>query len=233
MSLNLFPQQILKINLYLIFFLIFVNALGIISKYYFDHDSVYGFVPLFDFNTEKNIPTLFSSITLIIASILLLSISLTHKKLKSSYIMWFGLSVIFLFLSIDEIHSIHERFGKPTREAFNTSGLLFYAWIIPYGVALVIFIITYSNFLIKLPKNTMILFFVSGVIFILGAIGFEMLGGRQHELYGSSSILYAFYYTCEESLEMIGIAIFIYTLLSYIIEQFESVKIIISKKITK
>ena len=229
MSLNLFPQQILKINLYLIFFLIFANTLGIISKYYFDHNTVYGLISLFDVNTERNIPTLYSSIALIIASILLLTISLTHKKLKSSYIMWFGLSVIFLFLSIDEISSIHERFIKPTREAFNTSGLLFYAWIIPYGIALVVFIIAYSNFLFKLPQKTMILFVVSGATFVSGTIGFEMLGGRQADLYGNSNILYAFYYTCEESLEMIGVATFIYTLLSYSLNQFDSIKVTVSK----
>ena len=231
MSLNLFPQQILKINLYLIFLLMFANTLGIISIYYFDHDTVYGLIRLFDFNTEKNIPTFYSSIALIIVSVLLLSIALTHKKLKSSYVMWLGLSVIFLFLSIDEISSIHERFGQTTREALNTSGPLFYAWIIPYGIALIIFILAYSKFLFELPKNTMVLFLVSGITFISGAIGFEMLGGRQADLYGISNILYSFYYTCEESLEMIGIAIFIYTLLSYMVNQFESVKITVSKKI--
>jgi len=230
MNLKLFPKQILKINMYLIFFLLLANILGIISKYYFDLQSIYGLVPLFDFDTEKNIPTFYSSIALLFTSILLYSIALAHKKLKSSYLMWLGLSLIFLFLSIDEISQIHERFTKPTRDAFQTSGILFFAWIIPYGILLVIFIISYSKFLFNLPKNTMILFLVSGTIFVSGAIGFEMLGGRHAELYGGNNILYFFYYTCEEFLEMTGIAIFIYTLLSYMINQFESIKITISEK---
>ena len=135
-----------------------------------------------------------------------------------------------MFLSIDEIASIHERFVNPTKETFKTSGLLYYAWIIPYGIGLIGFIIVYSKFLFELPKDTMVLFLVSGFTFIAGAIGFEMLGGRQDELYGNRNILYSFYYTCEESLEMIGIAIFIYTLLSYMVNQFESIKITISNK---
>lgn len=139
MSLNLSPQKILKINVFLILFLLSANILGIISKYYFDHGTVYGLIALFDFDTEKNIPTLYSSIALIVVSILLWSISITHKNLKSSYIMWFGLSLIFLFLAIDEIASIHERLEKPTRDAFKTSGFLLYAWVIPYGIALVVF----------------------------------------------------------------------------------------------
>ena len=106
-----------------------------------------------------------------------------------------------MFLSIDEIASIHERFVNPTKETFKTSGLLYYAWIIPYGIGLIGFIIVYSKFLFELPKDTMVLFLVSGFTFIAGAIGFEMLGGRQDELYGNRNILYSFYYTCEESLE--------------------------------
>ena len=207
-----------------------MNILGIISKYFFDHHTIYGLVPLFDFDTERNTPTMYSAIALIFASVLLLYIALTHKKLKLPYIMWLGLSVIFLFLSIDEVTKIHERLGDPTREAFNTSGLLFFGWMIPYGIALVIFIIAYSRFLFKLPKDTMILFLISGAVFISGAIGFEMLGGRQVELYGYSNLLYSFYYTCEESLEMIGVALFIYALLSYIVNQLDSIKITISKK---
>ena len=95
MGIKLLPKEIFKKNLYLILFLLLANILGLISKYYFDHGTVYGLIALFDFNTEKNIPTLYSSIALIIASILLWSIALTHKNLKSSYIMWVGLSLIF------------------------------------------------------------------------------------------------------------------------------------------
>jgi len=233
MNIQLFPKKILKVNLYLILFLCSANIVGIIVKYYFDHPNAYGLIPLFDFDTEKNIPTFYSAIALLVVSILLWFIALAHKNLKSSYIMWFGLSLIFLFLSIDEISSIHERFGKPTRDAFKTSGFLFFAWIIPYGIALIIFIIAYSKFLFKLPKNTLILFLVSGIIFISGAIGFEMIGGRHVYLYGGNDIIYSFYYTCEESLEMLGISIFIYTLLSYIVDQFEFIKITLSNKSIK
>ncbi len=83
-----------------------------------------------------------------------------------------------------------------------------------------IFVIAYLKFLIGLPKRIMVLFVVSGLIFVSGAIGFELLGGRHAELYGTSDLVYTIYYTCEELLEMLGIATFIYTLLSYITSQF-------------
>lgn len=230
MSISLYPKDIFKMNLSLIFLLMSANILGIVSKFYFDHDYVYGLIGLFDFDTEKNIPTFYSAIALLIASILLSLIAMANKKVKSSYIQWLGLSLIFLFLSIDEISSIHESLISTTRYALNTSGLLYYAWVIPYGTALGVFIIVYSKFLLKLPKNIMILFLISGITFVTGAIGFEMFGGRHVELYGKNNIIYAFYYSIEESLEMFGIAIFIYTLLTYITNEFESIKIAIVKK---
>jgi len=230
MSVYLSPQKILKINVSLILFLLSANLLGIISRFYFDHDTVYGLIELFDFNKEKNIPSLYSSIALVVVSVLLWSIAMIHKNIKLSYVMWLGLSLIFLFLAIDETSSIHERLGKPTRDVFKTSGLLYFAWVIPYGIALVVFIVGYAKFLFNLPRNTMILFIVSGATFVSGAIGFEMLGGRQAYLYGANNVLYSIYYTCEEFLEMIGIAIFIYTLLSYMVDQFGYIKITLSKQ---
>jgi len=76
----------------------------------------------------------------------------------------------------------------------------------------------------------MILFVSSGSIFTTGAIGFEILGAPYYESHGNQSIIYAFFYTCEESFEMIGIVIFIYALLKYITSQFKSLKITVMEK---
>ena len=55
------------------------------------------------------------------------------------------------------------------------------------------------------------------------------MGGMQEELNGTNNILYSFFYTCEELLEMLGVAIFIYTLLTYIVNQFECMTITVTK----
>ncbi|OQY50149.1 MAG: hypothetical protein B6230_06850, partial [Desulfobacteraceae bacterium 4572_89] len=62
--------------------------------------------------------------------------------------------------------------------------------------------------------KTMSLFISSGVVFLLGAVGFEMLGAREAQLHSYESIRYAVFYTVEEFLEMTGIVIFIYGLLT-------------------
>ena len=186
------------------------NILGLISKFYFDHDYFFGLIPLFDFNIEKNIPTLYSSLILIFCSILLAFIASAHKKQKTSYIPWVGLSLIFLFLSIDETASIHEQLSKPFRFGLNTSGLLYHAWVIPYGFILAVLIIIYFRFLMRQTKNIRNLFVLSGTTYVIGALGFELLGGWQNDFFGTNNITYSILYTCEEFLEMLGIVIFIY-----------------------
>lgn len=231
MKVEICPKKIFNQLLYIIIILFFANVIGIVSQFYFDFDNKYyrGLILFFNFNVERNIPTLYSSFTFIIVSILLLFIASTHKRMGSSYLPWSGLAVVFLFLSIDEIVSIHERFTVPVRGLLNTSGFLFYAWVIPYGIALVVFVIIHLKFLMSLPKKIRILFIVSGAIFVTGAIGFEMLGGRHHDLYGDEDLIYSLLYTGEEFLEMLGIAIMIYALLLYIASQFKFLTISIKE----
>jgi len=229
MSIDLLKKEVFIKMVYFILFLLLANITGIVFKFYVGHDYIYGLVPLFDFDAEKNIPTLYSSFAIIIASMFLAVIALAQKKQRESWVPWIGLSVIFLFLSIDEVASIHERLVEPVRETLNTSGLLYFAWVIPYGGAVGIFFICYLKFLIDLPRKIMILFVASGLIFVSGAIGFELLGGMHVELYGRENIIYSIYYTCEEFLEMIGIATFIYALLSYITHKSTSFTLTIGK----
>ncbi len=225
MNIKICPKIVFTRFLYLILLLLLANIIGIVSKFYFDQDHFSGLIHLFDFNIENNIPTLFSSLALIFCSVLLAFIASTHKKQNSSYIPWAGLSLIFLFLSVDEIASIHERLGAQFRIAFNTSGLLYHAWVIPYGVILVVFIIVYFRFLTRQTKSIRNLFVVSGTTYVTGALGFELLGGWQNVLYGSNNLTYSILYTCEEFLEMLGIVIFIYALLVYITQQFKPLTI--------
>jgi len=208
------PRKILNSHIALISLLLLANILSIINELYFGKS-----IPILNFNEERNIPTFFSSFALIICSALLYLIAINNKKTNTSYIPWFGLSFIFLFLSIDETLTVHEKITEPTREVFEASGFLFYAWVIPYGIALIIFIAAYAKFLFYLPRNIMLLFLASGFTFVSGAIGFELLGGYHAETFGENNVLYYIYYTCEEFLEMLGIAILLYTLLTHMENQ--------------
>ncbi len=226
MDIVIYPKKVFVYFLWVILILLAADLLGIISTYYFGHNNVYGLVNLFDFDTERNIPTFYSTIALFFVSVLLYLITLVHKKLKSSYFLWLGLSIIFLFLSVDEFISIHERLVTPMSKLFMAAEQVHpAAWAIPYGTVLLVIIMVYTRFLIGLSKRIRNLFLLSGTVFVSGAIGFEYLGGRYYMLYGEDNLTYALLYTCEEFLEMLGIVFFIYTLLLYIVTELQSLKI--------
>jgi len=210
-------------------FLLAAHLTVIFIKVLTGHDEMLGLTPLFDLGAEKNIPTLYSSCSMIISSLLLWVIALKHKKDGLPYFYWVVLAGLFLFLAVDETASIHERLMDPLRVSLHTSGLFYFAWIIPYGLALTLFVGSYIPFLLRLPKKTMFLFVASGATYVAGAIGFEMLGGKEAEAQGFQSNMFFLFVTFEETLEMLGIVLFIYTLLDYICDEFEFITVTIKK----
>jgi len=212
------PKKILGILFIIILSLEIANIFGLI--FYFNDNNIRWFFNLFNIATEGNIPTYYSSITILFASFLLGFISLFRKTNGLSYSLWLILSIIFFYLSIDESVQIHERVGTLFEDNFNFTGYLSWAWVVPYGLSVIIFsVVYYFKFLPQLPKKIFWLFIISGSIYIIGAIGFEMLAAKNHSSSFFSEILNAIYYSIEEFLEMLGIALFIYSLLLYIKEE--------------
>ena len=225
------PRKVFIWQLCLIFLLFILHAIAevlYVNGILTDYPGVKFGLYLFDFDEEVNIPTFYSAIAILCSSIILLSIATMEKMSNSNYLYWLVLSIIFFFLSIDEIASIHERFGDLIKRHFDLTGVFFFAWVVPYGIAVVIFCILSLKFLIDLPRNFRYLFILSGATFVLGAIGLEMLGARHTELQGRDNITYWIITTCEELLEMLGISLFIYTLLRYIVTNYGGITISLS-----
>ena len=76
-----------------------------------------------------------------------------------------------------------------------------------------------------LPKTTRINFIIAAIIYITGLIGIEMLGGQYHELHGRENLTYSMISTLEESLEMLGLILFIRALLDYLSTHFSEISI--------
>jgi len=206
----------------IIAFLIAAYIAGFISRYFLGHDYVFGLVPLFDLDVEGNIPSLFSSVSILLCSGLLYIIGTAHMKdgNKESY-YWMGLAAIFLFLALDEGATIHERLIGPMKEIMEDTGYPYLTWVVPYiifstGIGLI-----YLRFLLNLQKRFRILIIISGIIYIIGALGFEPITPYYYEISHKKDIIFSTIIMVEESFEMIGILLFIYTLLSYISLKFD------------
>ncbi len=177
------------------------------------------FFKKFNFDTEKNVPSIFSSVLLFSAAVLLFKIAMTRLTFISKKYFWYSLSIVFLFLALDELLRIHEKIGKLFPVSENTPDVFHYAWVIPYGIVTLCIGILYIKPLLKLPKQTLLLFILAGCIFISGAIGLEMIAGwsisQATETLISVRTTPQFFilYTIEELLEMLGVTLFIYQLI--------------------
>ncbi len=211
------PKKVSLLFLSIVLFLTLVHSIILVSFFHFDNPDIFIFVRWFDLDIEKNIPSLYSSFAMFVCSFLFLIIAIyNRKRLDYEKLCWFGLGIIFLFLSFDEGFQIHESIGDITEDYINSTGLLYFPWVVPYSFVVIIFILVYLKFIIGLPKRIAVLFILSGTVYLTGAIAFDMLGGREAELHGFDSIIYCILYTIEEFLEMIGVVVLIYALLSYV-----------------
>jgi hypothetical protein len=57
------------------------------------------------------------------------------------------------------------------------------------------------------------LFFLSAGLFLAGTLGMEMVGGRYVELHGNGTFTYALIANGEETLELVGLVVFLHALM--------------------
>jgi hypothetical protein len=208
-----------------------MNMVACFFNFVAGHPNVYGLVPQFEFRTENNIPTYFSSFILLISAILLKVIA-SFKKLEKDRFFhnWSILSIIFFYLSVDETASIHELLSYPIKNAFNLTGIFNYSWVIIGFIFILILFIFYYRFLLNLPSKTRNQFLLAGFIYVGGAVGIEMIGGNYRYFNPEENLVYAIITTFEESFEMIGIIIFIRALINYIEKNISDVTLIFKSK---
>lgn len=207
-----------KVVRFLLVTTLVINLLGLlrnIFEYVLNFEYGSELLDIFNLNEEKNIPALYSSLILLFCGVIIYVISLKKKNPRDRYYRhWLWLSIIFFYLALDEAISIHE--GFQVRFLLDKDNILYSdSWVIVFSILVAIFIFTYRRFLQHLPRETRKMFVISGFIYIFGCMGMEVVGSFTQEFYGKASMVHAMATTIEEFLEMIGIVVFINTLLSY------------------
>jgi hypothetical protein len=221
---NIQPMKIVFILGFIVVLLVLASTAGQLIKFLTKYHELSG-INFFDLDGERNMPTYFSSLVLFISSLLLGMVAVyKHKEADRYKLHWAILSIIFLCLSVDEAICIHENFN-PLRTMLGVGGFLYYAWVIPGIVFVVVFAVSYLKFLFHLPVKSRVLFSAAAIIYVGGTLGGELIGGRHADLYGIQNLTYSFITTVEETLEMIGMVLFIYALLEYISSNMQEVRL--------
>ena len=224
------PLSAKKIAVLLAVCILGLIAAHILGQYYKNFIPNDGFllriIDKFDLDLEKNnLLTWYQSSTLLLSAFLLAVIAFVKKnKQEIDVRYWVFLSLTFLFLSADEAGSIHEQMSMLLRKVFDLHGFLFLSWVIPAAMAVLILFAAYSKFLFRLPNATRWLFIIAGFVYLGGALGIDMINANNleanhfiatnPEIVGATRFNYALLTALEEFLEMSGIVIFIYALVT-------------------
>lgn len=179
---------------------------------------IYGFgadkhwLDVLNMDRELNLPTLFSALLLLTSSVLLRRLSQAPGSEAAAD--WTLLSRIFVFLALDESLQIHEILILPGLR-HQVHPALASTWVIPYGLIALGLLWRLRHFLRALPSTTSKRFLRSGSVYVLGSLGMEMVGSFavRTGLIRLHSIWYGAITGIEESLEMLGLILFVQALM--------------------
>lgn len=223
-ELKISPKKIALLLMCTVVVLVAISITGQYFRDFFgDHELAEKIISKINLDEERNnLPTWYQSSSLLVCSLILFVIGHVRHAIKDRDAkFWWFLSFLFLFLSLDEAVSIHEQMTLPLRNAFNLEGIFFLSWVIPAVFALAILGAVYAGFLTRLPSRTRNLMIAAGALFVIGAVGIEMIGANYMFMLNDPPDIdrdfgYALITTTEEFFEMSGIVLFIYGLLSYL-----------------
>ena len=174
------------------------NGLGFLSRW-------------LDVDREMGLPAWFSSVLLFLCAQALWL--LADRSRQGDRHRWAPrerlLSVVFVYLSIDELTSVHEQTIDPLREALDLGGVLTFAWVLlalPLVAALGLYFVPY---LVALPSPVRNLMALSGLLYVGGAAGVEMVGAQIWSEGGAETMLFSTVVALEEGLEMLGAVLFL------------------------
>ena len=172
----------------------------------------------FDLGHEPSIPAFYSASMILCCACVLVAIG---RSAKSRQRRWYLLSFCMLAMALDEAVMFHEMVDSAVRIFLPTSGALYFGWVIPAMVLVLAFGIIFLKLLLSLERRTASLFVVSGLLFVAGAVGMEMVAGTIFDAATSEeealkSISHVISQACEEGLEMVGIAVFFVALIDHV-----------------
>lgn len=176
-------------------------------------------------NGEYNIPSAYNAALFLLASVLLWLIGRVARGQGDPFArIWTGLAALTLFLTLDEYFALHDKINAPARELFGLGGVLYYAWVIPYGLLVLAVAVLLVRFLRRLPGTTRRGLLLAGGLYVAGALGLELFQARidalaaanETGLDASSRTTLMLLIGAEELLEMSALVLLIAVLLGHL-----------------
>jgi hypothetical protein len=253
MVLAIYAKKIVRAMIIAVLLITLVSFFARVAMYVWGTEGYLQPLRIVDVSEERSIPAWFESLQFLLCSILLAVIAVAKRRRNDRYSLhWSFLSIILLLLSLDEVASIHEAIGQQSERllhsitGFTPSGAIKFFWVVPGAIFVVVVLLAYLRFLADLPRSTRRWFVFAGALFVLGALGLEMLSAQVSsssssiaDWVASSSggmvgperasaipkILKGLQTCVEEMFEMLGLTAFVYALLAYIGSYVEDISV--------
>jgi hypothetical protein len=128
---------------------------------------------------------------------------------------WYLLALLFAYISMDEIAQIHEHWSHFVDAG---GGLLYFSWVIPAAIIVLVLALILRRFLLQLPQMTRRRFVVAAVLYVGGALLMELPLGYWADHHDTENLVYGLIDWVEETLELAGTCVFLYALLLHLLQ---------------
>lgn len=181
------------------------------------HGSFYELSARFDVNDENSVPQWFSQ--LLFLSVGLSSFFAAYLSTnRSSRTFWGVIGVIGVFLSLDDVATLHEYLLQNLHNTFFLglkSSFFVNAWLLVLPFLLLIGGALAWWALKVLPKRTMILLVMGGLTYILGKILMDSLANNITDMFMDRGVMQGL----EKVFQYVGISIVLYGILDFLERQ--------------
>jgi hypothetical protein len=194
-----------------------VSLLGLISELlHYVAQLNFTILGLFSLSLEGNLPTWYSSLLLFACGLALHAVAAGARQQSAPFRhRWALLGCIFMFMSLDEAVELHEQLGRLVK----LHGVLYFSWVVPASVIVILLGLAYLPFLVHLPARTRWRFVIAGALYVGGALLLELPLGYWAERAGTENLTYVLIDWVEESLEIFGATLFLSSLFEYLGEK--------------
>jgi len=207
------PQHVYRFHVRIIFAFAALN-LPIALMKALGHSKLLGYSRLMGLEEEANLPTLFSALALGACALVCRAIMRKLDGADPDRSCWTCLAVLFSFMAIDEAAKVHE-LGNRISEGGRLGDFFYYFGIFLYVPVIIFVALRLFRFWLRQERHWRYSFLLAGVVLVAGAMGCELIENKLLAMgFSSKTGLLHLSFMLEETLEMLGVALFLRTFLT-------------------
>lgn len=181
------------------------------------HDDPYAY-RVIHLDSEVSVGTWFAQVLwLAVAVVLGVVAAAGRRRADRWWRHWLGLSLLAVYLSVDEGAAVHEQATLVLRRVPGLADAVpGPAWVLGAGVVGVVLLAVYVRFLRALPARTRTLLVAGAAVAVAGAVGAEIVNVVYADSRGTRSVGYHALAAFEEALEKLGLGIVLFALVDHL-----------------